>query len=77
MVYLTLKYSDTVMSRIPKFSRFLEAYNLKIVNQEINGQSTIDLSVNAELAAEAKQVSGLAYDFFDKAIISIRNQLEG
>lgn len=76
MVYLSVKYSETMMTRLANFKRFLEVYNLKIVSQDINTQATIELTVNAKIAAEAKQVANLAYDFFGDYVIVIKNELQ-
>jgi hypothetical protein len=73
MIKITLKTSDQALSRIPKFARFLEVYNLTL-KQDI-APTVIELSVNADLLAEVKQVTSLAYDFFEKAVISITHDL--
>lgn len=76
MLHLSVKYSETMMTRLTNFKRFLEVYNLKIVSQDINTQATIELTVNANIAAEAKQVANLAYDFFGDSVLAIRNELQ-
>ena len=74
MLRLRLKSSGQVLAAIPRFNRFLEPYNLKIINQKEDiRQGAVELLVSASFFGEKKLVSQFAADFFGPGILEIIN----
>jgi hypothetical protein len=74
MLRLRLRSSGQVLAAIPRFNRFLEPYNLKIINQKADtGLGSVELLVSAHFFGERKLVTQFATHFFGSGILEISN----
>jgi hypothetical protein len=71
MIHIFIRSSEKVCSQIPIFERFLETYDLKIINRT-ESRYTIELIVNAITIDEIKWINKLSIDFFNGEIVSLK-----
>jgi hypothetical protein len=75
MLRLKLRPSGQVLAAIPQFDRFLEPYNLKVVDKRTDPENgTLELLISARFFGEIKLVSQFANNFFGAGILDISNE---
>ena len=75
MLRLKLRPSGQVLAAIPRFDRFLEPYNLKVVDRRTDPKDgAVELLISARFFGEIKLVSQFANNFFGAGILDIVNE---
>jgi hypothetical protein len=78
MTHLVLKINDRVRNNIPRFEQFLQTYGLYVIGRSENDQEAIvELVITANILAEVRHLTNLAFDFFGEAVISISIEYKG
>ena len=72
MIKITLKASEKIRAAIPRFEMILDAYFLQLLGPvEDTDADVIELAVSASTFPVTRTVSGIAFDVFEDAVISI------
>jgi hypothetical protein len=78
MTYLVLRINDSVRNNIPRFEQFLQTYGLYVIGRSENDQEgTVELVITANILAEVRHLTNLAFDFFGEAMVSLSIEYKG
>jgi hypothetical protein len=74
-VIILLEVNSKVRQMLPGFEQYLKVWDLKLVNlKDQKKEGIIELTIDAQLFAEVRWVTNLAYDFFKTAVIEVKKR---
>jgi len=78
MTYLVLRINNRVLTNIPRFEQFLQIHGLYVIGRSENEQEgTVELVITAQILAEVRHLTNLAFDFFGEALLSLSMEYKG